>query len=658
MYPPRFSLPAILLLCPMLLGAQQVAHVEVIPARASVVAGKATKFRVVAKDANGKIVTGATVYWAAVPFDIASADSTGNVDTFRAGTGKIFAIVNGKPGSAEIEVVERGPARIEISAPGSATAVVAGILQLDATGFTEVNDRLDDVAVAWKSMQPAIAEVSSSGLVRGKTPGRATIVAEGRGASGRIDVTVVPNLVRSIVVTPVNEAVRTGDVVALKATYRDAQGKPVSLVAVQPHWSVSGRGASVEQDGRFVANSPGSYPVTASIGDVSASAAVRVVPRGDRRQVTMVTHIALPKDLQTAEVWPIGDVLYLSTVAGKLYVFDIRSPSAPVLTDSLEVDARVMNDVSTTADGKIGVITREGASTRKNGLVFFDASDPRHPKKISEFTETVTGGVHSAFIYERAVFATDDATGSLRIIDFSDVKKPKQIARWEVPRDIKRVEFMGEALPAGRMLHDVYVEDGLAYLAYWKDGLIVLDVGKGIKGGSLAAPKIVSQLTYNHAELYRPGFLAGTHAVYRDGSSKYLFLADEVLDGTFNLFSKEALVTRGMVHVIDVSDIGHPRKVAQYDPVEFGAHNLWVEDDLLYIGAYDGGIRVMDVSGELRGDLREQGRVFGSLLTRSLQGYRPNQAMTWSAIPHKGYIYASDINSGLWVAKVTGGVVP
>ncbi|MBA3557603.1 MAG: Ig-like domain-containing protein, partial [Gemmatimonadaceae bacterium] len=164
----RLLLPVILATSPIVLGAQQVANVEVTPARASVVAGQEAKFRVVARDANGKTISGATVYWAAVPFDIASADSTGNVETFRAGTGKIFAIVNGKPGSAEIEVLEREPARIEIAAPGSPATVIGGVLQLDATGFTEVNDRLDDVAVTWRSMQPAIAEVSSAGLVRGK----------------------------------------------------------------------------------------------------------------------------------------------------------------------------------------------------------------------------------------------------------------------------------------------------------------------------------------------------------------------------------------------------------------------------------------------------------------------------------------------------------
>jgi hypothetical protein len=27
--------------------------------------------------------------------------------------------------------------------------------------------------------------------------------------------------------------------------------------------------------------------------------------------------------------------------------------------------------------------------------------------------------------------------------------------------------------------------------------------------------------------------------------------------------------------------------------------------------------------------------------------------MTWGAQPHKGYIYATDMNSGLWVGKLS-----
>ncbi|MGH7549063.1 MAG: hypothetical protein ACREMM_12975 [Gemmatimonadales bacterium] len=84
----------------------------------------------------------------------------------------------------------------------------------------------------------------------------------------------------------------------------------------------------------------------------------------------------------------------------------------------------------------------------------------------------------------------------------------------------------------------------------------------------------------------------------------------------------------------------------------FGVPNLYAADGMLYMGAYNGGIRVLDVSGELRGDLRAQGRVIGSVYTGSLDGYRPNTALAWSAIPHRGYVFGSDVNTGLWVAKV------
>ena len=52
-------------------------------------------------------------------------------------------------------------------------------------------------------------------------------------------------------------------------------------------------------------------------------------------------------------------------------------------------NARIVNDVMTTEDGKYGVFSREGASDRKNGIVIFDASDACHPKPIAEYTETV-----------------------------------------------------------------------------------------------------------------------------------------------------------------------------------------------------------------------------------------------------------------------------
>ena len=144
---------------------------------------------------------------------------------------------------------------------------------------------------------------------------------------------------------------------------------------------------------------------------------------------------------------------------------------------------RTINDLMTTEDGKFGVLTREGSSSRENGIVVLSFENPEHPKPIAEFTETVSGGVHSTFIYRGYVYLTDDATGSLRVIDLRDPYNPKQVARWQ-PRERM----------AGNYVHDVDVKDGLAYLSYWNDGLIILDVGNGIKGGSPENPQLVSRI--------------------------------------------------------------------------------------------------------------------------------------------------------------------
>jgi hypothetical protein len=627
------------------IAAQEPATIEVLPARASAVSGTTTKFRAVVRDAAGKVVDSAQVVWFAVPYDVAKADRAGTVTTFRPAQVTVFARAGRLTGTARLDVAERPLATLTVKASEGPGTVVGGVLQLDAQGATEVGDLLPEAPVQWRSRSPRVATVSPSGLVTGHSPGTATIVVESGPVTGSIDLTIKPNPVRSITISNPPAEVRAGDVVRLVATPVDARGGKADPGLLR--WSVRGRGALVEPDGRFVAEQAGAYPVTVSVGAIATTTSIRVLPRAEPRRIELVARVRLPKDFQVGEIWPINDAIYVCSNQARVYVYDITKPDAPVLTDSMVVDARIINDVSTTPDGKIGVLTREGASSRKNGLVFFDASDLHHPKILSEFTETVSGGVHSAFIYEHYVFATDDATGSLRIIDFGYPKNPRQITRWEVPRAIS------ESLPGmkpERYLHDVYVKDGLAYLAYWRDGLIILDVGRGIKGGSILEPKLVSQFRYNYAELYPADFIAGTHAVFRDGN--YLFITDEVLPGTYNPEDRDKLTTRGRMQVIDVSEIERPRKVAEYDPVEFGAHNVWVENGVAYIGAWDGGARLIDVSGELLGDLREQGRVIGKLETTRQDAFRPNQGLVWSAIPHRGYFYAGDKGTGLWVGRL------
>ena len=124
-------------------------------------------------------------------------------------------------------------------------------------------------------------------------------------------------------------------------------------------------------------------------------------------------------------------------------------------------------------------------------------------------------------------------------------------------------------MSSGRYLHDLQVKDGIAYLAYWRDGLIILDVGNGMAGGNPENPKLISQYHFNHYELYGDGWLAGTHSVFR--YKNYLFVGDEVFPAIFNIEDRDRIPVRAICHVMDLSDIKHPREVAQYEHLR-GAH--------------------------------------------------------------------------------------
>ncbi len=352
---------------------------------------------------------------------------------------------------------------------------------------------------------------------------------------------------------------------------------------------------------------------------------------------------------------PDGKHAFLGSGSGGdvLYAIDISDPANPVVTDSLVVNTRRVNDVMSTPDGKVIVFTREGAADRKNGIVIASTEDPAHPKVIAEFTDGVTSGVHSAFVYHQDkygtnVFLTNDGTGAMHVINIDDPYHPKEIAQWRTPRP-----------DAGRTLHDIDVQDGLAYLSYWNDGLVILDIGNGMKGGSPSNPVLVSQYKYDLNALYAqveavggPGFIRGTHTAWRH--KNYVFIADEVFPASGVKGAKDAAAFRayGRLQVLDVSDLEHPKSVAWYEPEYGGVHNIWVAGDTLYMGAYNAGFRAFDVSGTLLGDLRAQQREMVHVNTADMDGSTKNTAMTWGVVVHDNLAYVNDMLNGLWIVRI------
>ena len=639
--------------------ASPIARLVISPASPMVVAGDTLRLTAQALDASGQPLSGVRYTFLRAPsarFE-GTVDSTGLVSSGSTGTipVTIAAILPGsKPVIEQVQVrMVPGPAsRIELGAM-PAKLVVGQQVSLEGIAYSAAGDKRGD-RPAWKSSAASVATVTSDGELLAMAPGRVTLTATAGGVSATVPVTVIANDIRSFDITPSTRNARTGDVVKFSAVAKDRSG--AAITGLTPSWSFSPGQGMMDQTGSFVGYDAGRYTVTASLGAKAAQTAINVAHRDVRRPATVVGRLPRMR-FTTEEVWlhPDGKHAYLGSGSGGdvMYALDISDPTKPVVTDSVVANTRRVNDVMTTPDGKFLVFTREGASDRKNGIVICSIEDPAHPKPIAEFTDGVTAGVHSAFVYKQEkfgthVYLTNDGTGALHVIDINDPYHPKEVAKWKTPRS-----------DAGRSLHDIDIRDGLLYASYWNDGLVILDIGSGIKGGAPSNPVLVSQFKYDLNDLYRqveasggPGFIRGTHTAWRH--KNYVFIADEVFPASGVQGAKDASAGRayGRLQVLDVSNIEKPKNVAFYEPEYGGVHNVWVAGDTLYMGAYNAGFRAFDISGELKGDLRAQEREMVHVNTADMDGRVQNAAMTWGVVVRDGLAYVNDMYNGLWIVRM------
>jgi hypothetical protein len=402
-------------------------------------------------------------------------------------------------------------------------------------------------------------------------------------------------------------------------------------------------------DGKFVGEEPGLYTVLASAGDLVARTTVEVAPREAIQEIEVMGQGSVDH-VHTSDLWMYEgndgrDYGVTGTwgANGWAYFWDVTDPTNIFKTDSIHVDARTVNDVKVSPSARYAALSREGASNRRNGAVIVDLADPAHPVVASTFdTHGVTGGVHNMFATEDHLFALAGGDKYV-IIDVRDLYNPTYVSEYNHPNS---------------RIHDVWVHDGVAYSSEWENGVVVVDVGNGRWGGSIENPVLVTNVPYP---------VGATHAsypYYQESTGRfYLFLGDEIMSRQGAAWSGAGLpgipeaggppsVTRGYVHVIDFTDPENPVDVARYEAKEFGTHNLWVEEDVLYVAYYEGGVRAVDVSGELMGNLATQGREVAVYKAFDPDGYVANAPMAWGPQPYKGNLFFSDFNSGLWSVKV------
>lgn len=645
-------------------SAQAVTRLVAEPAVVEVTVGQTVPIEIRAYGPDGGLVD-APLRIAGARGGLAIAD--GRVTGLTAGEHSIFVSTVPAPGSEpvtlEIPVQVGWPpvTRVEVVAE-PARLFVGARLGHDVVAFHADGSQRPYPEPSWRSSDPGVASVDAFGNVRGVGPGSATITGEVEGVTATISHTVVESPVARIELSGGQERVRTGDVQSFTVLARAGDGSLVDDAPVS--WSyvyhpddsiVAPAGPAQILDGRMVADVPGVYTVVAAVGGARAEYSFRVVPRDAVRELDVIGQ-GRESRVFTTDLWiweGVDGRDYALTGSkfgdGISMVWDVTDPGNIFKTDSIQVDARTTNDVKVSPDGRYGAISREGASNRRNGVVILDLADPAHPRIASTFEGNgVTGGVHNMYATNDYLFALAGGDKYV-IIDVRDLENPRFVSEYNHPDS---------------RVHDVWVHDGLAYSAEWGTGVVVVDVGNGEWGGSIENPVFVTSF---------PLTTGSTHAVfpyYQESTGRFLLIVGDervqrrglAWQGTGpdhrQQYDPETgrggypRATSGYTQIVDFTDPMNPVQLARYEVSEYGTHNMWVEDDILYQAYYEGGVRMVDLSGDLMGNLYTQGRELAVYKAFDPLGYIPNSAAAWGVMPWKGHIFFADINSGVWSVKM------
>lgn len=644
-------------------GQARVVRLVAEPAAVTLRAGEEIPFTVTAYDAAGNVVPDAEVRIGGPRMAVSFRD--GMVRALQAGRFTAVATWSGQPGTTpvtlEIPVTITWPslARLEI-VPEPGGLYTGVMLPHRVRGYHDDGSERRNLSGTWRSSDPSVATVDRFGNVTALKPGSVRITASVENVTAELAYTIEDNPVATIDIEIPESSLFTGDAIRLAATAKRADGSPVPDAPIT--WSYTYRvpddttaavgGPGIIEHGLFAANAHGIFTLIAQSGNAVARKVIDVAPRDVRRRIA-VTSRGTITNTHTSDLWPWTgkdgrDYALVGTWGGDGYafVFDITDMNNIFKTDSVKVDARTINDVTVSPDGRYGVLSREGASNRVNGVVILDLADPAHPKIASTFDQELTGGVHNMFATNDYLFAVSGGSKYV-IIDVKDIYAPKYVSEYRHPN---------------ARLHDLWVHDGIAYSAQGGAGTVVVDVGNGKYGGTIENPKLITVFPINSGHEIFPYFQEKTGKVYLFIGDEFMSRQGRVWEGTnysAELRNPDGPIAGGVpqtsggyTHIVDFTDPLNPKHVARYHLEDYGSHDIIVQDDVLYQAYYDGGVRLVDVSGELLGNLADQRREIAVFKPFDPQGFTPNAPFVMNAMPWKGHVLFTDFNSGLWAARL------
>jgi hypothetical protein len=232
-----------------------------------------------------------------------------------------------------------------------------------------------------------------------------------------------------------------------------------------------------------------------------------------------------------------------------------------------------------------------------HGIVVFDVSDRTSPNRVAAH-ETDTY-IHNCDFDGRYAYLTGSGRDRSPLIVL-DTESGTEVGSWSLLDIDEQWATVAQSL---RSLHDIWVQDDSAYLAYWDAGTWILDVSDP------SNPALLSRVRGRDVETL--GSLDGPNREQREppGNDHFVTVDEDATllgVGSESWASDDGSGGPSGIELFDISDPTDPVSLSMIEPpptsdatrggVLTTAHNFELTDGRCYSAWYNGGVRVHDVS--------------------------------------------------------------
>lgn len=313
--------------------------------------------------------------------------------------------------------------------------------------------------------------------------------------------------------------------------------------------------------------------------------------------------------IKEAVVGADGTTVYAAVTDG-FATIDVSDPAAPtvlsrrkqLLADRENGPMTQIFDVKVDGDRLVVVGPANPNRNALNAAVFYDVSDPADPQQVGVYEPDYP--IHNCDFTDGIAYLTGNrrTRNDLELIELEG--GPQLVGSWSL---VDHDERWADVYPGLRTLHDVYVQDGRAYLAHWDAGTWIVDVSDP------TSPSLVTKVRGRSPDEFSSfGRTQGAlESIQPPGNDHYVAVNDDASVLGIGMESWDVRPDDGRggpsgIELWDLSSPADPTRLSTIEPPHssdpsYGgewttSHNFEFDGDRLYTSWYQGGIRVFDVS--------------------------------------------------------------